>query len=76
VGVPRRDLLEHRRECLIEVYLEGVRQTDDDEEDIRQLHRDRTLGLARLLGFLAEAVVDLACQLAGLFCETGDVGER
>jgi hypothetical protein len=54
----------------------GVGDADDDEQDIGQLERERSLRLVGPLGFLAEPVVDLAREFADLLGEPGEVRER
>src|SRR6266511_5387043 len=75
-GVAGGDLGHHLRERLIEVDALGVGQADHDEQDVRQLHRDRADVLVRLLALRSEVVIDLARQLANFLGEAGDVGER
>ncbi len=75
-GVARGDLVHHARERVVEVDPLRVRETDHDEEDVAELHRDGALGLSRLFRLLTEAVVQLARELTHLFGEPGEVRER
>jgi len=68
--------LHHARERVVEVDPLRVRETDHDEEDVAELHRDGALGLSRLFRLLTEAVVQLARELTHLFGEPGEVRER
>jgi hypothetical protein len=54
----------------------GVGEADDDEQDVGQLERERSLGLVGPFGFLAEPVVDLAREFTDLLGEPGEVRER
>lgn len=53
-----------------------VGDADHDEEDVRQLHRNRSGRLIRFLRFRAELVIDFACQFADFFGQTRHVRER
>ena len=53
-----------------------VREANHDEQNIRELNGDRPVRLVRLLGLGAEAVIDLARQLADFFGQTRHVRER
>src|SRR5438105_1665583 len=75
-GVAGGDLVHHLRERGVEIDALRVGEADHDEQDIRELHGDRSVRLARLLWLGAEAVIDLARQLADFFGQTRHVRER
>src|SRR5207247_11294164 len=76
VGIAGVDLRHHGVESLLQIDPLGIGEADDDEQDIGQLHGEGARGLLMLLGFLAEAVVDLAGELAHFLGQPGGVGAR
>src|SRR2546425_9615310 len=76
VGVAGADLRPHGVEGLIQIDPLGIGEADDHEEDVCQLQGEGAPGLLMLLGFLAQAVVDLAGELAHFLRQPGEVGER
>src|SRR6058998_3787754 len=75
-GVAGGDLGHHLGERLIEIDALRIRDADDDEENVRQLHGDRARRLVRLLPLRAEAMIDLPRQLTHFLGEPGHVHER
>src|SRR5467141_2467144 len=76
IGVAGGDLPHHLRERVVQVDPLRICQTDDDEQNIRQLHRDRALRFLGLLRLLPEPVGHFPRQLTHFFREPGEVGER
>src|SRR5207302_799907 len=76
VGVAGGDFRHHPGERVVQVDMLRVGDADHDEQDVGELHGQGALGFLLLLGLLTEPVVDLAGQLAHLFGEPGQVGER
>src|SRR5437763_570157 len=76
VGVARGDLRHHPGERVVQVDVLRVGDADHDEQAVGEFHAQGTLGFALFLGLFPEPVVDLASQLAHLFGEPGQVGER
>src|SRR5213596_443644 len=75
-GVAGGDLGHHLREGVIEIEALRVRDADYHEQNVCELHGNRTVGLARLLWLGAEAVIDLPRQLADFFGQARHVRER
>src|SRR5262245_10149578 len=75
LGIPVLDFLQHPVEGLLQVDAFAIGDTDQDEENVGELHREIAFGLAGFLGLLAEPVVELAGQLAHLFGEPCQVRE-
>src|SRR6266567_2928636 len=75
-GVAGGDLPHHGAERLVEVDPLGVREADHHEQAVGELHRDGPFGLFLFLRLLAEAMVDPAGELAHLFRQPGEVGQR
>src|SRR5712671_5065892 len=76
VRVARIDFRHHSRKGLVEVDALRVSEADHDEDNVRELHRDRPLGLFLLLGLLAEPMVDLPGELTDLLGESCEIRER
>src|SRR6267143_365437 len=75
-GVAGDDFGHHLREGVVEIDVLRIGNADHDEEDVRQLHRNRS---GRFIGFLrlrAELMIDLARQLADFFGQARHVRER
>src|SRR5207237_6028441 len=69
-GVAGGDLGHHLRERGVEIDALRVGEANHDEQNIRELHANRSVRLARLFRLGAEAVIDLARQLADFFGQT------
>src|SRR5438477_528739 len=76
VGVAGGDLRHHPGERVVQIDVLRVRDTDHDEQDVGELHRQGSLAFFLLLGLLPEPMVDFAGQLPDLFRQPGQVGER
>src|SRR5262245_5648493 len=74
--VPRLDLVHHLAEGVVEIDPLTVGHADQHEDDVGHLHPQVAVGLTRLLGLPAKAMVHLAGQLAHLLAQPGHVGER
>jgi hypothetical protein len=76
VGIARGDLRHHGRERVVEIDPLGIGEAERHEQNVRELHRERPLGLFLLFGLLAEPMVDLPRELTDLFGESREIGER
>src|SRR6266853_4520423 len=75
-GVAGGDFGHHLRERVVEVDVLRIGDADDDEQDVRQLERNRSGLFVGFLWFGAELVIDLARQLADFFGKSRHVRER
>src|SRR5690606_3034956 len=64
VGVPGIVFVHHPIEGFFEVDAHGIGETDHDEQDVRQLQCDISLGLPGLFRFFPVTVIHFAGQLA------------
>src|SRR5690606_29207987 len=64
VGVPGIVFVHHPIEGFFEVDAHGIGETDHDEQDVRQLQCDISLGLPELFRFFPVTVIHFAGQLA------------
>ena len=75
-GVAGGDFGHHLREGVVEIDVLRVGNANHDEEDVRQLQRNRAGRFVRFLWLRAQLMIDFACQLADFFGEARHVRER
>src|SRR5881296_2631400 len=75
-GVAGGDLGHHLREGGVEIDVLRVGNADHDEENVRQLHRNRSGRFVRLLRLGSKLMIDFAGQLPDFLGQARHVRER